>query len=83
MNAGMHSEKALFQAFAVPAKRRRYIDLLDTIRGREKIRLALDHFKDLDPRFCRRVKPAEQNPTDILRILNGLGGTIAVLYDVL
>jgi DNA mismatch repair ATPase MutS len=68
----MNPEKALFQAFAVPNKRQRYINLLDSNGGREKIRLSLDHFKDLDPRFARRVNPGEQNLIDLLRILRGL-----------
>lgn len=69
----MHPENKLFETLAVPSKRQRYIELLDTKRGREKIRLSLDHFKDLDPRFCRRIKPSEQNLPEILRILKGLG----------
>jgi hypothetical protein len=69
----MHPEKALFEAFTVPTKRRRYQELLDTKRGREKIRFALDHFKDLDPRFCYRIKPGEQNPPEVLRIVKSLG----------
>jgi hypothetical protein len=73
----MNPEKALFQAFAVPNKRQRYINLLDSNGGREKIRLSLDHFKDLDPRFARRVNPGEQNLIDLLRILRGLGAPAA------
>jgi hypothetical protein len=63
----------LFQAFVLPAKRQRYAELIDTKRGREKILLSLDHFKDLDPRFCRKVNHAEHNPADLLRILKALG----------
>lgn len=66
-------EKALFEAFAVPRKRQRYVELLNSKAGREKIRHTLDHFTDLDPRFCQRVKTAEQNPAGILRLLKDLG----------
>ena len=69
----MEKEEELFQAFVVPRKRQHYVELLNTKRGREKIRLALDHFGDLDPRFCRRVTHAEHNPADILRLLKSLG----------
>jgi len=69
----MDQEEALFQAFAVPRKRQHYVELLNTKRGREKIRLALDHFSDLDLRFCHKVRPTEQNPADILRLLKSLG----------
>ena len=75
-------EKALFQAFAAPPKRQRYIELLNSKAGREKIRRALDHFNDLDPRFCFRVKPAEQNHGDILRLLKNLRRTRDELSDV-
>jgi hypothetical protein len=69
----MHPEKALFETFVVRSKRQRYAELIDTRRGREKVRLALDHFKDLDTRFCRRLKPAEENVAGILKILKSLG----------
>jgi hypothetical protein len=70
---GMHPEKAFFSAFIVPATRRRYIELLDAKRGREKILDSLHHFKYLDPRFCRKLKPGEQNIAAILRTLKSLG----------
>jgi hypothetical protein len=68
-----HREQALFEAFAVPSKRQRDVELLTTNKGRDKIRVGLDHFNDLDPRFCTLVAPSEQNPDGILRILKGLG----------
>jgi hypothetical protein len=57
----------------VPIVGERYVELLDTVHGREKIRLLHDHFADLDRRFCRPIKPSEQNPADTLRILKSLG----------
>ena len=66
-------EKALFQAFVAPRKRQRYIELLNSTAGREKILRSLDHFKDLDPSFCHRVKPTEQNLAGVLRLLKSLG----------
>jgi hypothetical protein len=68
-----HREEALFEAFAVSIKRQRYVELLTTKRGRDKIRFALDHFSDLDSRFCKQVDPSEQTPSGVLRILKGLG----------
>ena len=35
--------------------------------------MELDHFKDLDPRFCRRVEKAEQSSLEILSKLEALG----------
>ena len=52
-------EKKTFQAFVVPSKRSRYAELLDSERGRKKVRLSLDHFKDLNPRFCQEPKPSD------------------------
>lgn len=69
----MGSEAAFFQSFVDPRRKARYVELLSNKRGREKIRLTLDHFKHLDLRVCHRINPAEQNPTDILRILTALG----------
>ena len=66
-------EKALFESFMAPEKKRRYLELLDSVRGREKIRFGLDHFGDLDPRFCHRIKPSEQHFPDILHSLKSLG----------
>ncbi len=37
----MNPEKALFDAFILPARKQRYIEIIDTKRGRERIRLGL------------------------------------------
>lgn len=69
----MNAEQALFAAFVVPSKRERYIEMLGTNRQREKVRRALDHFKYLDPRFCRRLAGRKRNPTEVLNALRQLG----------
>jgi hypothetical protein len=66
-------EKALFESFIAPNKKRRYIELVDTERGRMKIRLGLDHCADLDLRFCRRLDPSQQHFPNILQALKKLG----------
>jgi len=43
----MNEEQVLFAAFVIPTTRERYVELLATKRGREKVRSALDPFKDL------------------------------------
>lgn len=77
----MHPEKAFFEAFASVAKRQRYADLLQSKRGRQKILDSLDHFnfKDLDPRFCRKLAPGEGDTSAIARALRELGAP-AVCY---
>jgi hypothetical protein len=67
-----HEEK-LFQAFVVSTKQRRYVELLTTKRGRDKIRFTLDHFDDLDPRYRKDIPTSEQTPSGILKILKSLG----------
>ena len=62
----------MFRAFVIPAKARRYADLLATKRGRTKIVCGLDHFKDLDPRFCRKI-PDSGDERTILHMLHELG----------
>ncbi|HKE24996.1 MAG TPA: hypothetical protein VKB88_21695 [Bryobacteraceae bacterium] len=69
----MNAEQALFAAFVIPAKRERYVELLGTKRGRERVRGALDHFTDLDPRFCRKVPGQDANPVVVLDALRKLG----------
>ena len=68
-----HPEVAFFQAFVLSKKQERYADLLNTKRGREKIRLSLDHFKDLDSRYCQKMPSAEHTATAIVQTLKGLG----------
>jgi hypothetical protein len=68
----MHVEEALFRAFVVPAKIQRYADLLATKRGRTKVVSGLDHFSDLDPRFCRKITDSGDRGA-ILHRLHELG----------
>ena len=69
----MNVEQRLFEVFVIPAKKDRYVDLLGTKRGREKVRRGLDHLKDLDPRFCRRVPGRDADPATALNALMKLG----------
>lgn len=66
-------EEALFAAFIVPSKKQRYVELIRSKRGREKIRLSLDHFSDLDDRSCERLNPNEASLPGILKKLRDLG----------
>src|SRR5260370_32337972 len=66
-------EKALFESCIAPNKKRRYVELVNTERGRKKIRFGLDHFRDLDLRFCQRITPSKQFFPDILQVLKSHG----------
>ena len=69
----VNHETELFEAFAVSAKRKRYVELLATQRGRDKIRRSLDHFHDLDPLRCKQMVASEQTVTGVLKILRKFG----------
>jgi hypothetical protein len=68
-----HREEALFEAFALSNRKGRYMALLATKRGRDKVLFSLDHFHDLDPRFCKQVAASEQNPAGVLSLLQSFG----------
>lgn len=69
----MSIEEALVSAFIVPARRSRYIGLLESKRGREKFRRELAHFHHFDRRFIRTIPDRQQTPKDIESILRNLG----------
>jgi len=72
----MNAEQGLFAAFVIPAKRQRYVELLGTKRGRERVRGALDHFNDLDPCFCRKIVGQDAKPAAVLDALRKLGAPL-------
>ena len=64
---GALTEKALIEAFILPQRRARYVELLTTARGRKTLRGRLAHISDLDPRFARRL--AADSVAEIVTIL--------------
>lgn len=69
----MSPEEAFFRSFVDPPQRRRYMELLGTVRGRGKLLTKLDHLQGLDARCCQLVPPADLEPEAILRILCAAG----------
>jgi hypothetical protein len=67
-----HAE-ALVRAFVRPDRRARLLELLGTSKGRAKLRAALAHFADLDPRFARPLVPSKHHAHDIETILRERG----------
>jgi hypothetical protein len=53
----MHTDRAidLIATFVIPNRRDRYLRLLQSARGRGKLRQGLAHFKDLDPRYAAKL----------------------------
>jgi len=70
-------EMATLTAFTLGSKHERYSELLRTKRGREKVRLSLDHFGDLNLSYCKRVPAAEQTPSGVLALLQKLGAPVS------
>ena len=70
---GPEREKELLRTFAVKSKRDRYVVLLGTRKGREKVRLGLDHFGDLDLERCAKIPVRDQTPDRIAARLRALG----------
>jgi hypothetical protein len=64
---------ALIRAFIAPDRRERYLALLGSARGREKLRNTLAHFRDIDPRFARQIPPADQTPARVAALLRARG----------
>lgn len=66
-------EEQFVRSFIVPAKVERYLGLLQSDRGRKKLRAGMYHCPDIDYRFARLLGSAEQNPKSIERILKSKG----------
>ena len=69
----MSHEEAFIVSFVLPQRRRRYLALLETTKGRTKLVGALDHFADLDSRYTKSVTPNTQTPEQIKAILKEKG----------
>ena len=68
-----HHEEYLFKRFIVPAKRKRYHELLSSERGRRKLIRNLDHFKDLDERYIQSLPAKLHQPKLIEDLLKQKG----------
>src|SRR5947209_446384 len=55
----MDHAAALIDAFVLRSRHERYLALLRSARGRAKLRGALAHFGDLDPRYATRLSGAQ------------------------
>ena len=68
-----HSEEMFARSFIVPEKRERYLSLLQSKKGRDKLRERFYHHPDLDPRFAHLVPAGQQSSTSIERLLRSKG----------
>jgi hypothetical protein len=66
-------EIKLFSAFTNPSKHERYTTLLCSPKGRAKVCKSLDHFGDLDLRYCKKLPGAKHSQSHISALLRSLG----------
>lgn len=68
-------EEMFVRNFVKPAKRHRYLSMLESKKGRDKIVSGLYHCNDLDERYATLLLPDEQNLEMICKILKRKGAT--------
>lgn len=66
-------EKMFALSFITPAKRDRYLSLLESAKGRKKVLEAFHHFHDLDDRFAKLIDANQQYVEVINKILRQKG----------
>lgn len=64
----MNHEAEFIKRFVVSQRRRRYLSLLESHKGRQKLLEALDHFDEFDPQYARLV-PADSQTVDHIEAL--------------
>ena len=68
-------EEQFAHSFITPEKRDRYLSMLNSKRGRKKLRDGLYHCRDLDSRFAHLVPTGEQYSESIERVLKSKGAS--------
>ncbi len=68
-------EEMFARHFVKPAKRERYLSLLESPKGRKKIIFGLDHCPDLDLRYATLLATQDQNLELIYDLLKRKGAT--------
>jgi len=66
-------ENGIFDVFIVKNKRKRYLELNASVRGRAKIRDSLPHFRDFDMKTTVKIPRSEQNYESVYRLLRANG----------
>jgi|SRR5215472_7071171 len=66
-------EEYFARAFIVPAKRDRYLTLLESKRGRIKLLNGFNHCHDLDQRYATLIPSNQQSSTSIESLLRRKG----------
>ncbi|HEX8174638.1 MAG TPA: hypothetical protein VF543_05925 [Pyrinomonadaceae bacterium] len=68
-----YHEEQFARSFIVPEKRARYLSLLESKHGRDKLLDGLNHCHDLDSRFSELIPANQQTAQSIERLLKSKG----------
>jgi hypothetical protein len=69
----MNHEEEFVRAFIVPTKRERYLEMVRKPKKRIKFLAELAHFNSLNPKYEVKLRPRDQNPTDVAALLRSKG----------
>ena len=72
-NTQMFVDAAIISAFILPERRGRYLQLVQTKRGRIKFRKQLGHFRDFDTKFMKSIPAGQQTAKGIEILLRQQG----------
>jgi hypothetical protein len=67
------TERAFVESFIQPQKRERWRELLQTTKGRRKLRASLAHCADFDPATIITLKSDQQHASSVFDLLTGWG----------
>ncbi len=66
-------DRAVIESFIQQSKRQRWLELMQSEKGRNKLRSALAHFAGFDPATIVPISPNQQDPRSIHRLLTDSG----------
>jgi hypothetical protein len=66
-------EEQFARCFIVVEKQARYLALLESKRGRDKVLNGFNHCRDLDPRFAKEIPSTQHSPESIELLLRAKG----------
>lgn len=69
----MNDEEEFFRAFTVPAHRARFLSLLESKKGRDKLVRLLDHFDESNFQHAMRIPVDQQAAFEIEKLLRRKG----------
>lgn len=69
----MYHETQIINSFIEENRRERYLMLINSAKGRAKLRAQLAHLSDLEAAYVRQIAPSGQNAANIINQLKKSG----------